>query len=180
MIIPIDKDNVFVSWNRWHAIRDEALKDKAPEFRCASVMRGSTAAAVAAKLMLNYLKTQKDMDPSFFDKWVKFVFEDTEAQGEALDLVNDYLSIYNFGTIKLPPRSFMEDMFDDWNSLDSFLLEVKIRPNRMWMVKKSPIFSLGINPKEITRIEGTLNNFIFYMSKWNLRFNEDGIRIENT
>jgi mRNA-degrading endonuclease toxin of MazEF toxin-antitoxin module len=182
------KDHVFISWGRWHSIRAVVLKDKSAQFRGLSTMQfadGNKAKDEAENLMYNYLELQKKSDPLFYHKWVEFYFDSAEAQADIINLMMDYLHLYQFGSIKDIRETKEEFDFlapSEFRIMErpSFLLEIESCPRQKWKVffKKSPTVQLWVNIWEIERIEGTLRDFTVYMPKWRLSFSEMGIKIK--
>lgn len=80
--IMIGGQPVFLSEACYSSIKESVLKDKTPEYRAGSCIKGTSAQIETNKLIRDYLIQQHANNKNFYDNWVWFAFFDSEAERE--------------------------------------------------------------------------------------------------
>ncbi len=180
--VVIDNKPVYISWKLSAQLKDEFFgKDKVPFL----MRRGSKEAKEFNKAQYTLLeKKYKKAPNSFENDYVKFNLLGDDAIGNVWDLLYDYCHYHGYAFLT-EIRDFTSQLTDDLlgdSSYNSpfgkvFALDHFVKPYRWWWrftgKVKGRTVRLIISVNDVTRIVGSLDDFILYTNNFVIRCNKE-------
>lgn len=174
MYFKINDSYVFLTYKEEQSIRQIVLKDKSPEYRGASVFKGTRANAEANKLI------QRWVIDNLNNSYIRLIGSD--AKENIIDLIYCYSCIYKNCKLldlreninQLIPE--LDENYDpNYPYGKKFALEVYMKPNSIFKLFSSQLNSviININIDEVLSVYGELTDFKVYTKRFYIHFNEN-------
>jgi hypothetical protein len=110
----INREPVFLSWQRYKVLEQEATKGKDPTWIVSSTIAGHKESEEKSELMFNVLDQKFREDPQgFHSKWVAFDLTGEEASKNVWNLLYDYCHFYGYASLS-DFRDFTEKLLADY------------------------------------------------------------------
>ncbi|MBW1710875.1 MAG: hypothetical protein JRJ73_13505 [Deltaproteobacteria bacterium] len=166
----------------------DTLHHKPAQYRVASVIAGTKESIETKKLMLDWLREKyRENQKTFNELYVRFCIVDEDAKVDVSDLLYDWCHFSKLGKL-VDKRDFVEKVLLDYagESLDypvgkSFYLLINTCSSQNVLSKlfsKPRFLSILIDTQDVTKLEGTFEDFKIYMGQLTLSFSRKSIHVQ--
>lgn len=180
---------VYLHKSLYKEVRQKALRDKDIFFRSSSEIKNSKAYLEAQKIIHEYLFNEyKRNKEHFYTHYCKFDLREEKAREDTWSILYDYCHLYGSAYLKESgERDFQERLFSDLSGesinypmgtnfyfcqiIDKYWFRLRKKPRR--------IIAFQIALKDVTRIAGSMNDFIIVMGNHCINFSKNGIKIDH-
>ncbi len=176
----IDRVPVFLTWARYYRLRDEIITGFEIADDCFFGIQGRNAeqAGQLSSAIKDLLQKKKEANEErFYVDWVTFDMDKAEASDNVWELLDDYSVL----TRNCAVRSIRDDqIFSHGADPDTYGysmgrliaidLFVKRNPLARWLFGSKRLSTLMIDTDKVTKIQGTLDDFVVIYEGKEMRF----------
>ena len=183
----INREPVFIPWNRYRELSREFTKDKDPIDKISAHIEGE-ANNELSRMFLDYLDKEYENNPEEFDnEYANFSLKGEDAKDNIWNLIYDYSVFYNFPLL-YDARNFPEILTKNFSEFTHPMGDVFYLKFKTPIISKKILFFLikqdyhetmiQIDCKKINTIVGNLKEFEITTETYKLIFRPNLITCE--